>query len=80
MLTKFCSVPWPLKMALRESEERFRSTFEQAAVGNRACCARWTLAPCQPEALRDNRIPAEELSKLNFQRITHPMILPPMSG
>jgi PAS domain S-box-containing protein len=63
--------------ALRESEERFRSTFEQAAVG---------IAHVAPDGrwLRVNQkfceitgYTAEELSKLNFQRITHPDDLAP---
>ena len=58
--------------ALRESEERFRSTFEQAAVG---------LAHIAPDGrwLRVNQklceitgYAAEELAKLTYQDITHP--------
>ncbi|MBI4754933.1 MAG: PAS domain S-box protein [Betaproteobacteria bacterium] len=58
--------------ALRESEERFRATFEQAAVG---------IAMVSPEGrwLRVNQrfcdiagYPREELLALGFQDITHP--------
>jgi PAS domain S-box-containing protein len=58
--------------ALRESEERFRSTFEQAAVG---------IGHIAPEGhwLRANQKLAEitgyspeELGKLSYQQITHP--------
>jgi len=58
--------------ALRDSEERFRSTFEQAAVG---------IAHVGPDGrwLRVNQklceitgYTAEELTKLTYQQITHP--------
>ncbi|AWM41640.1 PAS domain S-box protein [Gemmata obscuriglobus] len=57
---------------LRESEERFRGTFENAAVG---------IAHCDPEGrfLRVNqkhcdilRYPREELIGLDFRAVTHP--------
>src|SRR5205085_676267 len=57
--------------ALRESEERFRSTFEQAAVG---------IAHVAPDGrwLRVNQkfceitgYTAEELSSLTYQQVTH---------
>jgi PAS domain S-box-containing protein len=65
-----------IEKALRESEERFRLTFEQAAVG---------MAHVSPEArcLRANGKLCEilgytqdELQKLTFQELTHPADLP----
>jgi PAS domain S-box-containing protein len=62
--------------ALRESEERYRATFEQAAVG---------IGHIAPEGhwLRANRklaeitgYSAEELGKLTYRDITHPEDLP----
>jgi len=58
--------------ALRESEERFRSTFEQAAVGiaHVAPDGRWlrvNLKLCEITVYT-----AEELSTLTYQEITHP--------
>src|SRR3954467_15777148 len=62
----------PIEHAPRESEERFRITFEQAAVG---------IAHVAPDGrwLRVNQklcditgYTAEELSKLTYQQITHP--------
>lgn len=62
----------PAEAALRESEDRFRATFEQAAVG---------LAHVAPDGtfLRVNRRFAEilgydpeELAQLSFPALTHP--------
>jgi PAS domain S-box-containing protein len=43
--------------ALRESEERFRRSFDDAATGMALGGTRWALAPRQPFFVRDNRLP-----------------------
>jgi PAS domain S-box-containing protein len=57
--------------ALRESEERFRSTFEQAAVGiaHVAPDGRWLRV--NQKLCEITGYPADELSKLTYQQITH---------
>ncbi|HEV3220337.1 MAG TPA: PAS domain S-box protein, partial [Candidatus Acidoferrales bacterium] len=57
--------------ALREGEERFRSTFEQAAVGiaHVAPDGRWLRV--NQKLCEITGYPAEELSKLTYQQITH---------
>jgi PAS domain S-box-containing protein len=66
-----------VEKALRESEERFRATFNQAAVGiaHVAVDGRWLLVN---EKLCDIvGYAREELLKLTFQDITHPDDLAP---
>jgi PAS domain S-box-containing protein len=62
--------------ALHESEERFRSTFEQAAVGigHIAPDGHWLRA--NQKLAEITGYSPEELSNLTFQQITHPEDLP----
>lgn len=64
-----------IEVALRESEQRFRSTFEQAAVG-------MVIANLEGQWLQVNQrfcalvgYTSEELLSLTFERITHPHTL-----
>ncbi len=56
---------------LRESEDRFRATFEQAAVGRCAGGLGRRVAPRKSKTVRDCRYTETELLNLTFQDITY---------
>lgn len=57
---------------LRNSEERYRATFEQAAVGMVHTSFDGRFLRCNPRFAQIVGYPAEELHGLTFQQITHP--------
>ncbi|MEM9539703.1 MAG: PAS domain S-box protein [Cyanobacteria bacterium P01_E01_bin.42] len=60
------------QMALQESEERFRHTFEQAAVGIAQVCPNGKFSRVNQKLCQILGYTAEELMQLNFRDITHP--------
>ena len=62
--------------ALRESEERFRSTFEQAAVGLSHVTPDGRFLLVNQKFCEITGYTADELTKLTYQQITHPDDLP----
>jgi len=67
--------------ALRESEERFRGTFENAGVGIADCDVQGRFLRVQPEALRDRTAtPARSCSKRPGRTSRTPTIWPPASS
>ncbi len=62
--------------ALRESEERFRATYEQAPVGICEMAFEGTFKSVNPRLCQLFGYSAEELLKLKFSDITHPEDLP----
>ena len=61
-----------VEMQLRESEERYRATFEQAAVGIVHISFEGRLLRCNPRFAEIIGYPAEEVSGLTLQQITAP--------
>lgn len=61
-----------IELALRDSEERFRLTFEQAAVGMAHVALDGTWLRVNQRLCEMVGYSIEELSKLTFQDITHP--------
>jgi len=57
---------------LRNSEERYRATFEQAAVGMVHTGFDGRFLRCNPRFAQIVGYPAEELPGMTFQQITHP--------
>ena len=58
--------------ALRESEARYRSTFEQAAVGILHVSAEGKILECNARFAEITGYSTEEAAGLSFQQITHP--------
>jgi PAS domain S-box-containing protein len=61
-----------MEQRLRESEERFRSSFESSGIGMCIVALDGTLLEVNAELCRMFGYSAEALRKLTFQRITHP--------
>ncbi|HMG04716.1 MAG TPA: PAS domain S-box protein [Chthoniobacterales bacterium] len=62
--------------ALRESEERFRTTFEQAPIGIAEISPEGRFERVNPRLCEMFGYPAPELLKLNARGLTHPEDLP----
>ncbi|MBN3869281.1 PAS domain S-box protein [Nostoc sp. JL33] len=60
------------EVALRESEERFRTMFNQAAVGITLVALDGRFIQVNPALCEITGYSHEELIKMNFQEITHP--------
>ncbi|MEH2233625.1 MAG: PAS domain S-box protein [Nostoc sp.] len=60
------------EVALRESEERFRAMFNQAAVGITLVGLDGRFLQINPALCEITGYSHEELTKMNFQEITHP--------
>ncbi len=65
---------------LRDSEERYRSTFEQAAVGIVHTSLDGQFLRCNSRFAETIGYPAEEIPGLTFQKITAPSALAPSVG
>ncbi len=68
------------EMLLRDSEERYRSTFEQAAVGIVHTSLDGQFLRCNARFAEIIGYPAEEIAGLTFQKITAPNALAPSVG
>ncbi|BCL39246.1 PAS domain-containing protein [Nostoc sp. MS1] len=60
------------ELALRESEERFRAMFDQAAVGITLVTLAGEFLQVNPALCEITGYSGEEFSQMNFQDITHP--------
>lgn len=63
---------WQIERALRESEERFRAMFNQAAVGIAQVALDGNFIEINPALCEITGYSYEELSQMTFQEITHP--------
>ncbi|MEJ1930261.1 PAS domain-containing protein [Nostoc sp. NIES-2111] len=61
-----------VEIALRESEERFRAMFDQAAVGITLVTLTGQFLQVNPALCEITGYSTEELSQMNFQEISHP--------
>lgn len=68
------------EMLLRDSEERYRSTFEQAAVGIVHTALDGQFLRCNARFAETLGYSAEEVPGLSFQKITAPSALAPSVG
>jgi PAS domain S-box-containing protein len=68
------------EMLLRDSEERYRSTFEQAAVGIVHTSLGGQFLRCNGRFAEIIGYPVEEIPGLSFQKITAPSALAPSVG
>ncbi|MGL5064523.1 MAG: PAS domain S-box protein [Microcoleus sp.] len=72
ILTRDITYRKQAEIALRDSEERFRAIFEQAAVGIAKTTISGQFLRVNPGFCQILRYPEAELLQLNWQAITHP--------